>query len=299
MAPIPSAPDRIAKVLRSETVFSVPSADTQAKYFEKKQLCLRYLATIMSLETSILATDELVGNLPASDIKIQLAAATQWHIQTRLTCEILFKKALRRTVLHLQLRHEALANRKRNPLYVKLMNAEPSICDTLFPQEDTSFCLDQFKDFVVSVDAFRTSTISSLSLPHLWRVKKSSRASPAGIIKPLNMLAICLQGLASIDTVSGTTGISIIEGHLSKLRTAPFEGMPLYLENIIRNPVRTLPSILTPLHPPKCNMRVVARTEKLGARLAAFSHQWIGALLLQRRSSPEDIIGLCPNHLLH
>ena len=148
-APLPITPDRVAAVVRCENIFAIPSADTLARYFVQKQLCLQFLALILSLETSILTTDEMVGNLQPSDHKVRLTALTQWSIQTRLGTEAFFKEAFHRTILlHLQLRHESLRHQTSHTVYSKLMGLEPLICSTLFffPSDTTPGLLDLYQN---------------------------------------------------------------------------------------------------------------------------------------------------------
>ena len=152
-APLPTTAEKVAHVILGATIFSDPSVETLTKYFEQKQLCLRFLTQVMSAETSIIACKELVESTPPSDLQTKLMSLAQWMTHARLSIEGQLKESLRLTILlHLQLRHEALAKQKSDTLYRNLMNAEPLICDQLFPQTNTAYLLDNFKDLVVTVD---------------------------------------------------------------------------------------------------------------------------------------------------
>ena len=62
----------------------------------------------LGIETSILTTDKVVGNLQPSDHMIRLTALTQWSIQTRLGTEDFQKK------LSLNRKAEALSRQQSN-----------------------------------------------------------------------------------------------------------------------------------------------------------------------------------------
>ena len=117
-APLPFSATDCSPIRRASQLFSAPSPESVAKYADFKHRALGLLGKILSAEVQLAALDGLVVEGPSTEHKANLRSLSNWSVFLKVNLELQFKDVLKTvTLLHLQLRHEALDKQYSGSVY--------------------------------------------------------------------------------------------------------------------------------------------------------------------------------------
>ena len=155
-APLPLSAAACSPLRKAAQLFSDPTPYSLAMYADYKHRALDLLSQILAAEAQLAGLNSLIEEGPTTEHKNKLRSVSAWSTFIRSSLEAKLKDTLRTlSLLHLQLRHEALDKQSSASVYSQLMNVEPFISIHLFHQDNTSQVLDAFKECLVFKEGAR------------------------------------------------------------------------------------------------------------------------------------------------